>query len=272
MKSQIVGYINFDEAALARDLSVAASFPYNRTYSEYAVGKWEDCVLGNQSGSQHDSFFRHYEGTMSRTELGREVPYLFSLIESTFRPEFLRWVRLFAVRTGMIMPHRDYIHHSGGEARRIHVPLQTDSSSLHSEEETVFHMRRGEIWMLNAAVPHSACSMSGICRIALVLDFAARTSIEDVLRHNYPYLESVHPLLIERPELTEHDLDAILELGKGVTAATFRPLASFLAGIHFSKNVGCVDVYDWLDRIAARSDCAQVKEEAEFMRRHFLGG
>src|SRR5689334_2769561 len=111
MNSQIIGDVSLDETLLGEELQKILQFDFNSEYSEFARGNpgWKNCILWNETGLQHDTVFKIYRGTAKKTELGQQLGYINSIIESTFNVEFLRWVRIFLVHKGLIIPHKDYL-------------------------------------------------------------------------------------------------------------------------------------------------------------------
>jgi putative nonproteinogenic amino acid hydroxylase len=247
MNSRILTTLPIDDALLARDLEEIARFPIREEYSEYSFGAWRSFVLANGSGDHEDMRFRTFPGACSFTQLGERVPYLRELITRHFRPDGLKWVRLFTVQDGLLVSHRDFIefNHSFW---RVHVPLKTDLTCLHSEENDVFHMRRGEVWFLDATTIHSACSLSGFQRVSLCLDFEADAlPLEQVLRPGA--LPPADPFMISRPPLDARQHEALRGLRGLADKANFRQLIRLLGAVHFYRQAHAGAMFDWLQEI-----------------------
>ncbi|MEM9952250.1 MAG: aspartyl/asparaginyl beta-hydroxylase domain-containing protein [Chloroflexota bacterium] len=270
MKSRIIGQIVFDEAKLAQELDVIATLPFNKSYSEYAIGDWRNCVLWNQTGNHDDTIFNDYEGLPKPTELGKKTTYISSIIEETFNLEYLRWARIFLVKEGMLRPHRDYLEFEDQEFSRCHIPIQTDASSMHTERGNVFNMQKGEIWYLDASVPHSACSFSGIERMTINLDFFSGVPFEKLFK-NDAYIEYKEPAMVDRPPLTDDYVESLLTMGDIIHDYNFQDVAAILSKVHYIRDCDPALTYDWLIQICERSNQPDLVTRAIDMKKYFLG-
>jgi hypothetical protein len=216
--SRSIGRISFDEAQIAKDVQTILQFEFNTAYSDYARGNpgWQNCVLWNQSGLHTDTTFGLYDGAPQITVLGRQLPYLNDILTHTFNMDYLRWSRVFLVHRGLIIPHRDYLD-LPDTSTRVYIPLQTDTTCMHSEQGYVYHMRKGEIWILDSTEPHAACCFSDTKRLSLCLDFIGDVPVDRLLR--IPPRADIPPLFIKRAPFTGNDLDAIL--GSDVAVVIF---------------------------------------------------
>ncbi|MGB7337427.1 MAG: aspartyl/asparaginyl beta-hydroxylase domain-containing protein [Phototrophicaceae bacterium] len=270
MKSRIIGRIELDEAALAQELEIIKTLPFNKSYSEYAIGDWRNCVLWNQSGNHEDTIFNDYEGLPQPTALGKQTRYLSSVIESTFNLEYLRWARIFLVKSGMLRPHRDYLEFEDQDFSRCHIPIQTDESSMHTENENVFNMRKGEIWYLDASVPHSACSFSGIERMTINLDFFSGVPFEKLFK-NDSYVADGQPKMVERPAMTDEYLESLMDLSTLIHPYNFDEIVGILSKVHYLRVANPADTYDWLIEICKRANQGELHQKAIEMKKYFLG-
>lgn len=270
MKSRIIGKLVLDEAALAKDLEVINTFEFNKSYSEYSIGDWRNCVLWNESGNHNDTIFNDYEGLPKPTALGKRTQYISSLVEETFNLEYLRWVRIFAVKSGMLRPHRDYLEFENQEFSRCHIPIQTDESSMHTERNQVFNMRKGEVWYLDASVPHSACSFSGIDRMTVNLDFFSDIPFEKLFK-NDAYVEYAEPKMVERPPMTEEYYESLMNMSTVLHPYTFDDILAMLSKVHYIRDANPADTYDWMIEICKRANKETLLEKAQEMKTYFLG-
>lgn len=273
MDSQIVGFIEIESKEIQRELDKIAQLEFNDTeYSEYVYGGWKNCVLRNATASYHDTTLREYEGYSKPTELAKNLDYVNSIVSKTFNLEYLKWLRIFICRQGVLLPHRDYLGMKKGFTR-LHVPLQTDITCLHSEENIVFHMRVGEIWFLDATKIHSACSLSDSGRISLCLDFVPEVPIKELIK-NY----SIHdqgllpkPCIIDREVLSQRDLEDILAVSNRVNEDNFAQIVESLARVHFLKQVDAIEMFAWLIEIARNSGKKKLIEEALLIKQFANG-
>ena len=101
-----------------------------------------------------------------------QLPEIKRLITAV--PEDIKSARLMLLGPGaQIKPHCDYglsIEH--GEAR-LHIPLQTNDQLVFNSNGENLKMKPGELWYINADLPHSVHNAGDRARINLVLDCIA---------------------------------------------------------------------------------------------------
>jgi putative nonproteinogenic amino acid hydroxylase len=235
-------------------------------YSEYTFGTWRSYALWNGSGDSADTTFRSYQGVAQPTDLGQQMPCLNELIAGTFALDRLRWVRAFLMHNGLLISHRDFVEQEV-PFTRLNLPLRTEPSCLHSEEDDVFHMRRGEIWFLSATRVHAACCLSDFSRVSLCFDFeGACDDPGELIRGGGPGI-APRPLVVDRPPMTGEFLAAILGLGAAFSRENWREMLSFLGRIHFYKRAHAAAVFDWLAELARRSRQEALIERAVAFKR-----
>lgn len=264
LRSRALGRADVDRPGIARDLATIDALPGRSAYSEFSFGSWCSHVLANGSGDEHDTEFRPHDGPLQTTALGRRLPALMALVRDTFDLDALRWVRAFTLADGLLIPHVDFIEFDV-PSTRVQVPLRTTAAALHSEADSVMHLRAGEIWWLEARLPHSACGPPGPTRIALVLDFAvAPQDIAGCVRDAGG--EPPEPALVERPPLGAGELEALLGLGATLDARSVRDVLRLLALVHFRRRAHAADCFDWLVEAARRAGLADLEERAAAFR------
>lgn len=265
MNSRIIGQARIDEDRLREEVAVIDRFAARDDYSEYSFGSWRNYVLANGSGDKDDAMFRGYEGVRRSTQLAAQLPYILELVEETFHTENLKWVRLFTVQSGLIISHRDFVEFEAPFVR-VHVPIHTDLSCLHSEEDAVFHMRKGEVWFLDASTVHSACSLTSFKRISICLDFVdTGAPLESLLKH--PPASVPEPLLVKRPPLDDAFLKSLRGLSGVVDPVNLRDVAGFLAKVHFYRDAHAADCFDWMIDIARDSGKPELLRKATTFKR-----
>jgi hypothetical protein len=180
MRTQRVGSIELDPAALDADLARLPELHLVQPYQEFVCG-WpsRSVMLLAPGGETGDGVIAHYDESAPAavTDQGRLVPYVASLLEDPrYRPH-LRFARLAVLASNVLVPHRDYVEFDGAPAAsrpslRLHVPLRTNPGCLFCDENTVFRMRVGEVWVLDVSRVHGAAALSPEMRVHLILDLA----------------------------------------------------------------------------------------------------
>jgi putative nonproteinogenic amino acid hydroxylase len=243
MQSKILAHKQLPPA-LDEELSSLARVPAKPAYSEFVCGDWRSYVLANGTGNEHDSTFREYVGARKWTALAAALPDLCEFIEREFDTTRLRWVRVFGMRDAVLVTHRDALENVD-PSTRILVALSTNAESLHSEEDEVFHMRRGEVWYLNQTAIHSACNLTNIDRLTLCLDFA---DAADPAMQLKPTSEgaSLEAEIILRPPLQPVELEALRGLGPVLSRRNVMDVVRWVAKIHFYRHAHAADWFSWL--------------------------
>jgi hypothetical protein len=271
MALQIVSQVHFDEAELAKTLACIKTLPFSDAYSRYALGLWRTCLLANRTGDLADALSEEYEGTAIPTESGRKLDYLMKLVRMTFQWKYLKSARIFeSGGTGLIIPHRDYLEFKDGFTR-LHLPLQTDPRCYNSEDDRLYHMRKGEIWFLDARRVHSAGSFGRVHKLSLVLDFDPNVPVRELFRSPASYRPMAPPPLTHRPPLDEGTETAIRGLCALIDEACFQDVVTVLAKIHFSREVHAGRMYEWLEAICRDSGKGDLVQRARAMRESFVG-
>jgi L-proline cis-4-hydroxylase len=225
----------------------------------YAVGNWRKCILLERAAGG---------GAHMPTAPG--VSYILERLAATFALDSLDCAQVFvASRRSYVRPHRDWPA-SAPRYTRIHVPLQTDERGLNSEDDEVFHMGAGEIWLVDPSRPHSGGCFSDGTRVHLVLDFDPGVPLPDVFRDRAAFAPSAVRHTVEREPFGQRHLEAIYGLARIATELNFTLIADVLGTIHFEKQVGCAAMYDWLAEIAARSGNGALVRRAADLERRFL--
>ena len=253
MHSRIVGTVNLDDALLEKEMAAIVQLGnVKEEYSEYRFGTWKNYILWNGTGHQEDSVFRGVQGGAMQTELGKRFEYINSIIEESLYTDKVKMVRANLLQDALLIPHRDYVEFKKDSKRlvRLHIPLQTNPQSLHSENGDVFHMRKGEIWLLSVDRVHSACNPSEVPRISIVVDFCLDGApLESLLRHPPVSGSNFIPMMIKRDPIDENFLQSIDSLKHVVTRVNYKDIVMFLSRVHFYKDVDSCLFFDWLIEI-----------------------
>jgi putative nonproteinogenic amino acid hydroxylase len=264
VRSRRLAAVDVDRPEIAADLAVIDALPARSTYSEYSFGSWHSHVLANPSGDELDDDFRPHGPAAQATSLGRRLGAIMALVDETFVPDALQWVRIFTLSDGLLVPHVDFLEFDT-QCTRLQLPLRTTPAALHSEAESVLHLRAGELWWLEARVPHAACSPAGPSRIALSLDFTVPPErIAECLRA--PAEPAGEPQLVERPPLLATELEALLGLAATLDRTSVREVLRLYALVHFRRTAHAAACYDWLIAAARRAGAGGLAERAVAFR------
>ncbi|MGC5562277.1 putative nonproteinogenic amino acid hydroxylase [Streptomyces sp. FR-108] len=267
LKSQRLAVLPIDSYDLDPELSVVDRHEYRGEYDALTFGSWSAHVLANGSGADSDDAFRPHDGRLTLTELGKQLPGIMSLVTGHFPLDRLQWVRVFSLRDGLMAPHVDFLEFTE-PGTRLQIPLRTTEESFHSENDVVYHIRRGEVWKIHTTDPHSARSSTGTARLSLCLDFA--DAGEPVaIRGDVPATEPVR--VVERPEPTEAELEELMDSGRGFTPATMRADFRRFAALHFERRAHAATAFDWYEEAARRSGDAGMVAKARAFRTYCIG-
>lgn len=279
LKTGPLGKFTFDDANLREALVAIDAMPSNNAYSSYNLivdprkpGAWTQIVLGNWSGDATDGESMEYEGHFRWTEEGRKVPFVQDLIESRFRCEYLKSVRVFSADNAMIVSHRDYIEFRKG-FRRLHIPLRTNNSCMNSESSLVYHMCVGSIYFLDGREAHAGGNLSsGESRIHLVLDFDPDVDISDLFIDPKRDLRPGSINQIARPILHDGDAEKFIDGFAVIISQETYPVMMLAANmLPFLYEFDTSAVYDIIVEAAMRAGKSDIENRARCDRKRFLG-
>ena len=279
MHTHYVATTSLDDAGLAKDLEHSASFVWSEAYSDYVFGgAWKSCMLWARGGDNGDGVVTHYDHDQppAFTQYGNELPYLRELIASVADRSRLNFVRLAKVTNSVIVPHRDLLElsdlpDSTRNAHRMHIPLVTNDDCFFTEDNTVFRMRRGEVWFLDASQIHSVAVLSQQQRVHLIFDFVDRPSPDPLLTVAAEGDTAGIPAdrTVQRPPLTDDDLSHLLQLADVLTMETFNEIFSIVVKKHFRFDGGDDFVWNTMTAIADASPDPDVGRHAHELRRYY---
>ncbi|MFE1290928.1 putative nonproteinogenic amino acid hydroxylase [Streptomyces sp. NPDC058751] len=266
LKSERLAVLPIDSYDLTEELSILDGHEYGGEYDTFTFGSWSSHVLANGSGADSDVAFRPHDGSLSLTELGKKLPNIMSLVTGHFPLDRLQWVRVFALREGIIAPHVDFLEWAK-PGTRLQVPLRTSEESLHSENDILYHIRRGEVWKIHSTDPHSARSTSGTARLSLCLDFADDGEPLEI-RGTVAATEPIR--VVERPEPADAELEELIASGAGLTLETMRAGFRPFAELHFERHAHATAAFDWYVQAARRSGDEDVVAKAQAFRTYCI--
>jgi hypothetical protein len=274
-----VATTSLDDAALVKDLERSESFVWSEAYSDYVFGgAWKSCMLFARGGDNGDGVVTHYDHDRppAFTQYGDELPYLRELIAQVADLDRLNFVRLAKVTNSVIIPHRDLLELSElpddtRNAHRMHIPLATDEHSFFTEDNTVFRMRKGEVWFLDASQIHSVAVLSRIQRVHLMFDFVDRPAPWPLLTMEPEPTTAAIPATstVDRPPLSADDRDRLLRLADVLTLETFNEVFSIVIKKHFRSDGGDQFVWNTMTAIADAAADPAVGAHARELRRYY---
>jgi hypothetical protein len=253
MRTHYVATVSLDADRLAKDLEQSMSFHWSEAYSDYLFGgAWKSCMLWARGGEAGDGVVTNYayDQPSTFTEYGRQLPYVHELITATADLTRLNFARLAMVANSVIMPHRDLLElgdlsDDTRNAHRMHIPLATNDQCFFSEGNTVFQMRRGEVWFLDASEIHSVASLSSEPRVHLMLDFVNTPGPGPLttVTGNAPDAGIPADRVVARPPLSGAERATLERLADVLTMDTFSEVFSIVIKQHYRRDGG--DNFAW---------------------------
>lgn len=279
MRTQYVADTPLDDARLAKDLEQADAFPWSEAHSDYVSGgAYKSCMLWTRGGQAGDGVVTKYDHRQPAafTEYGNQLPYLRELISTVVDLDRLNFVRLAKVQNSVIIPHRDLLELSDipddvRNTHRVHIPLVTNENCFFNEGNTVFRMRKGEIWFLDASRIHSVAVLSAEERIHLMLDFVDAPSARSLIKIAGQSEDAGIPQdrTVKRPPLTDADRARLLQLAGVLTMETVDDIFSIVIKKHYRYDGGDNFVWNTMIDIARASGDPEMLRHIEELRRYF---
>jgi putative nonproteinogenic amino acid hydroxylase len=267
LKSRRLAVLPIDEYRIDSELTTIDLQEVQDEYDAFTFGSWSAYVLANSSGDDRDTAFRPHSGDLVTTELGRQLQGIMSIVTNHFDTEYLQWVRIFSLRDGLLAPHVDFLEFSE-PGTRLQVPLRTTGESLHSENDIVYQLRRGEVWEIHTTDPHSARSPAGPARLSLCLDFA-HTGKSVNIKNDIPATTDIR--IVPRPPLADSELAALVECGAEMGAGNIRDYFRRFASVHFERQAHATAAFDWFTAAAQRSGDEDLVHKAQAFRTFCIG-
>ncbi|OZV77363.1 aspartyl beta-hydroxylase [Micromonospora echinospora] len=279
MRTHYVATVPLDDARLGEDLERSLSLRWSEAYSDYIFGgSWNSCMLWAPGGDTGDGVVTNYayDRPPAFTAYADQLPYLRKLITDTADLDRLNFARLALVTNSVGIPHRDLLElddlpNQSRNAHRMHIPLATDDNCLFTEGNTVYRMRQGEIWFLDASVIHAVAVLSGIKRIHLMLDFVDTPDPGSLLTVAGGTPDTGIPAdrMVSRPALTGPERASLLGLADVLTMDTFNEVFSIVIKKHYRSDGGDDFVWSTLIDLARGSADPAVLPHALKLRRYY---
>jgi Aspartyl/Asparaginyl beta-hydroxylase/L-proline 3-hydroxylase, C-terminal len=175
----------------------------------------------------------------------------------------VRSARLVKLGPGcVVVPRREPREHGKG-LTQVEIPLETTPACLASEGSTVFRMRPGELWALDASQPHGAANLSHGERTHLVLDVAG--DLDGSSSESIP-----EDAEVERRPLRPGEWEAFAELAEIVDAHNLRDVLAMLVKRFFVAEMEVEEIFRWLAVIASDSDNEDVLAQSRWLEQRSL--
>lgn len=277
MRSHILGRIELDQERLKKDLEYLAAVPtVEEEYNEFSNGFWKNIPLYNASGGSEDRLYRDLEGEPAQpTEHANQVPYLNEIITTVYDVDRLQMARTRNLKNAIVIPHRDFVELDREPERyfRTFMVLEESPLAFHSDDDTVIHMRPGEIWFLDAAAVHSAVNFSDFSRQSLCVDLAFDGTFDEkeIFADTTVYAPGGTPDIPSRKPFTRDGVEKILSLANVIDRENFRDILFLLSKKHFTHDVHPSETYEWLIAISKKAGDDKMVEKAERIRDFAIG-
>jgi Aspartyl/Asparaginyl beta-hydroxylase len=280
-KTKLVGKINFNNQLIQKDLDYLASLPIiKEQYDEFSSGTWINQSLYNKSGKWDDTQYSDFDHPAIKTAHGTNTPYISEIIEQVFDTEHMRMARIRNLVDGLVIPHVDFLELSENKSAyvRILVPLETCLDSYHTEENFgIFRMRKGDIWILESQVPHSAYNLSSDNRRILSIDFQYKGEVNPDYRRIFKdksiHNESFEPAMVQRVKLEKEDLDDYLHMLSRQFKNKFdaERILVKLSNLQIRYDSSVSDIYENLIQVAKLTKNEELITYATNMKRFYIG-
>lgn len=280
-KTKLVGRINFDTQLIKKDLDYLLSIPLiKEQYDEFSSGTWINHSLYNQTGNWNDTQYSDYDHLAIKTEHGAATPYLSSIIEEVFDTKHMRMARVRNLIDGLVIPHVDFLELSENKSAyiRILIPLGTCLDSYHTEENFgIFRMRKGDIWILESQLPHSAYNLGSDNRRILSIDFQYKNEIEPdytrIFKNKYTHFEKHNPAMVLRSKIEQEDLEDYLKMLSTQFNDKFdaEEILVKLAKLQIRYESPVSDIYKNLIRVAELTANPELISHSISMKKFYIG-
>ncbi|MFF4935001.1 aspartyl/asparaginyl beta-hydroxylase domain-containing protein [Streptomyces griseofuscus] len=274
-----VGVLELDEEKLRGEMELTRTFNFTETYQEFMSGKMsKDVMLWAPGGVSGDGIISHYDHGLKSdiTEYGKRLPYLMQTIEENFATEFIRFARLAVLSEMVHIPHRDYLEFSATAnhakpAHRLHLPIITNAHCLFSEENTIYRMRFGEVWFLDAGREHSSAALSSDARIHLIVDFTDEAGDTGLVRGAGEDPVSIpESHIIHREPLSDAERESLHTLASIVDADNLKDVLGIIAKKHYRRDGGDGFFWNTVDVLIERMPDRELAKHVVGLKEYLL--
>ncbi|MEU9979423.1 aspartyl/asparaginyl beta-hydroxylase domain-containing protein [Streptomyces sp. NPDC051014] len=262
MRTQLIGRIEFDKEKLAQDLERSFHITFAEPFDEFICGRpWKSAMLMTPGGG-HGTALTQFDSSVPAdvTGEGAKLPYVQEIIRKHFVAEHITFARLVVLNDSVFVPHCDYIDLSDDTSRsriahRVHIVLATGEDAMFNESDTIFRMREGEVWFLDAAKPHSAGVVGETRRVHLLIDMADVPDLEDLFTFDAELSRTIPPSnLCARPRLSEAEREGLHGLSRVIDEENFTQVLGLVIRKHYRRDGGPDFVWSTMREIARLSE------------------
>lgn len=156
-----IGCIEYNFKNLEDDLSKLNHLPCpNTPYSEFTNGHWYDYPLFTKKSDMNNLLTLDNPSIKaSPTPICAKLPYLTDIICKNFKRSFLQMAKIRNLKQALILPHIDFLEFpklEKGKFIRILMALNNCYDAYHYGTNGKIQLIKGEVWLVNAHLPHSA--------------------------------------------------------------------------------------------------------------------
>jgi len=273
--SRIIRKIDLETDSIDTELEVLSSkIKIEEEYDEYSSGYWQNISLWNRSGCENNTLYSNFNEKGKKTGYCNLLPTITSIVEENFDLTYLKMVRVRTLKNAVLVPHRDFVELDDKvKYFRVFVPLNESKYAYHGDEHSVFRMRLGEVWYLNAALIHSAVNLQDNNRVHLCLDFAFDRDFHpsDIFLNPENFNVSHDVELVKRSVISDSEINRIIDgFSLGIDKHNFKDTLFFLSKIYYTYDISITTVYQWLVHICARSDNQELIEKSQKLQNFML--
>jgi hypothetical protein len=273
--------IEIDSQRLRHELEQAKDFEFVEPYEEFLCGRPTrhegQIMLWAPGGRSGDGVITHYDNAAADlTEYGRRLPCLAELVERWLAVQHLRFARLVALTSNVLVPHRDYLEFEDSTAsrrpvHRLHIPLITNPDCMFSEGNTVYRMHAGEVWFLDATEVHSAAALTDEVRMHLIVDFTDVADRSELVNFEISADEEIPPAnIVAREPLPESERHALHGLADLTDRGNYREVFAIIAKKHFRYDGGEHFFWNTVEEIRSRVADPETALRLAELHDHFL--
>jgi len=230
-----LGAVELDPERLADDLGRLVPFGFVEDRDRFVCGSRTTCMLG---------------------------PHLEHLPELVGGMD-VHSAQLVKLGPGCVVVPRREPPELGDGLTHVEIPLETAPTCLASEGSTVYRMRAGELWSLDASQPHGFANLSHGERTHLVLELAG--GFDEGAVGSIP-----EDAVVERRPLRPGEWESFAELAEVVDGDNLRDVLAMLVKRFFVAEMDVEEIFRWLAVIASDSDNEDVLAQSRWLEQRSL--
>ncbi|WP_167472913.1 aspartyl/asparaginyl beta-hydroxylase domain-containing protein [Nocardia arthritidis] len=282
MHSHLIGKFEIDHNKVAIELDPRRGLPFIEPYEEFNCGRSTrgegQLMLCSPGGEIGDGIITNYDPGASSgfTAYGEQLPYVSTIIEQVLCVEHIRFARIVCMTSNVLIPHRDYLEFDSSNSRqrpmhRLHIPLITNEDCMFSDNNTVYRMKPGEVWFLDATQVHTAAALTTLSRMHLIVDFNDVQDRSELLNIDALEEEGI-PLssIVVRPPLSNAERLALHSLAALITEANILDIFGIIAKTHFRRDGGEDFFWNTVGEIEDQLDDRDLAKRLDELRVYYV--